>query len=586
MIILGLNYLVHEASAALLVDGEIKAAVEEERFSRVKFDKTFPSEAVRYCLKVANLSVADLDHVAFSWKPTYFPVGDPNFLCSLMNRVGGDIRGLRSIIRPCKRHIYMRMKVPVHIRRELGPGKYRIHFVQHHQAHAASAFYVSGFSEAVALSVDGHGEWEGTTIAIADRQGIRPLRRIYAPHSLGFLYAAATRHLGFRPMSDEYKVMGLASYGKASGQIDDLIRLEANGGYRLDLSYFELDGDFFTGFSQKFVRRFGPPRQPNQEITEHHQQFAATVQALFVKVLCHMGEWAKKQTGFANVVVAGGCGLNGPANYALVSEVGFKNIFVQPAASDAGTSLGAAFAVGADQTARRSVSTFSPYLGPAFPDEFVEQKLKGYNLCYVRPANFARAVARLLNEGHMIGHFNGRMEWGPRALGNRSILADPRQAEMKDKVNKAVKFREGFRPFAPAVILERAHEFFDMGVSDSPYMTLVVPAKVRAIEAIPAVVHVDGTCRVQTVARQQNPLFYDILSEFGRESGVPILLNTSFNVKNEPIVCTPDDAVRCFFSTGLDFLAIGSFVVGKSPSALRTLRSVAVEEGVPSLVEN
>lgn len=568
MIILGLNYVFHEASAALIVNGRIIVAAEEERFSRVKFDNRFPKQAANYCLREADLKGRDLDIVAFSWNPSYLPIGDPRFRANLRSRIYGELRGLRSFTRPIQRHAYLRFRVPAHIRKELGPGKYRIHFVQHHMAHAASAFLVSGFDKAVVLTVDGHGEWEGTTIAAGQGNEIRPLRKVYSPHSLGFLYAAATRYLGFEPFSDEYKVMGLAAFGKPSGRLNDLVRLDPDGSYRFDLSYFSLDGDFITGFSEKFVDRFGPPRDPDGEVSDRHNQIAADIQDLFVRAYCHLGRWARRKTGFENVVVAGGCGLNGPANYALINDVGFKDIFVQPAASDSGTSLGAALATWMEKDGDSPNFTQSPYLGPAFSEEYIAQKLMTYKLGFTKPANFARAVADLLKQGYIVAHFNGRMEWGPRALGNRSILADPRCASMKDRVNSAVKFREAFRPFAPAVKAESSPDFFEMRISQSPYMTLVVPARSNGISSIPAVVHVDGTCRVQTLRQEQNPPFYEILDEFEKLTGVPILLNTSFNVKGEPIVCTPDDAIRCFFTTGLDFLAIDPFIVGKKEALL------------------
>lgn len=561
MYILGISAFYHDSAAALIKDGQLIAAAQEERFTRKKHDESFPFKAIQYCLDYAGIKIQDIDYIGFYDKPfvkferllkthlEYFPRGYKGFLAAMP--------------------IWLRQKLWTKdiIRRELGYKKDTILFGEHHISHAASSFLVSGFNEAAIITMDGVGEWSTTTYGIGKDTDIQLFYEIRFPHSLGLLYSAFTYYLGFKVNSAEYKVMGLAPYGKPRfyDKLRELIEVKDDGSFVMNMKYFEYPyGLKMTNgyFDQLFG---GKRRTPETKVTEREADIAASIQLLTEEILLKMASFVHRQTGMQNLCLAGGVALNCVANGRLLRESPFKQLFIQPAAGDAGGAIGVAFYIYNTilQQPRQYVMT-NAYLGPEYSAEEIKAILDGYSAQYeaLERDQLIRRVAELLAQGKIIGWFQGRMEFGPRALGARSILADPRDPKMKDIVNEKIKHREAFRPFAPSVLEDRVSENFDFNGS-SPFMLLVAQTK-NGFERMPAITHVDGSARLQTVSRRENPLYYDLIAEFARITSLPVILNTSFNVRGEPIVCTPQDAYLCFMRTDIDYLAIGPFLLDKA----------------------
>jgi len=583
--ILGISAFYHDSAACLVRDGEIIAAAQEERFTRVKHDFSFPGNAVGYCLEEAGLSVEQLDLVAFYDKPFL------KFERILETYLAYAPVGIRSWLQAVPLWLKQKLFLGETIRRELGfEGK--IVFPQHHESHAASAFYPSPYSEAAILTIDGVGEWATTTYGVGRGNEIELLAEIRFPHSLGLLYSAFTYFTGFKVNSGEYKLMGLAPYGEPV--YEDLIRRELidikpDGSFKLNLEYF----DYCAGLrmtNSRFDKLFGgPPRKSESPITRREMDMARSIQAVTEEVILRMGRHVHSRTGMKNLCLAGGVALNCVANGRLLKEGPFESIWIQPAAGDAGGAVGSAlFAwhryLGKSRTADGvRDSQRGSYLGPEFKTAQVEAFLKENNYPYIRvPAEVLPAkVAELIDSQKVIGLLQGRMEFGPRALGGRSIIGDARSPEMQRVMNLKIKFRESFRPFAPSVLREDVAEYFDFGC-ESPYMLLVgqvredklvvggSDGKMSGLEkvnqvrsVVPAITHVDNSARVQTVERQYSPLYYDIINEFKKRTGCPVIINTSFNVRGEPIVCTPEDAYRCFMRTNMDYLVLGDCLLDK-----------------------
>jgi len=561
MNILGISAFYHDSAAALVQDGKLIAAAQEERFTRKKHDEGFPLHATRYCLREADIDIKDVDYVVFYDKPftkferlffTYFdqfPRGIGSFVYSIP--------------------IWMREKLWIKsiIRHELGYSG-EILFNDHHLSHAASAFLVSPFQEAAILTVDGVGEWSTSTWGVGRGSSIELLYETRFPHSLGLFYSAYTYYLGFKVNSAEYKVMGLAPYGQPTfyDRVRETIEWKPDGSFRLNTEYF----DFLHGLrmtNERFHRLFGgPPRSPETRLTQREFDIAASVQKVTDEIMVALARHIHKETGMRKLCMAGGVALNCVANAKVLEQSDFEDVWVQPAAGDAGGALGAAFYLW--NTVFENPRTFvmeHAYWGPQYSEEEIRSCLDSLGARYRRlePADLTREVASLIANNRVVGWFQGRMEFGPRALGSRSILADARDPKMKDTLNMKIKFREGFRPFAPSVIHERAPEFFEMEkLRSSPFMLFVANVKPDK-RVIPSVTHVDGSARLQTVERHTNPLYYDLIAEFERQTGVPVIINTSFNVRGEPIVCTPADAYRCFMRTNMDNLVVGPYLLAK-----------------------
>jgi carbamoyltransferase len=593
MYILGISRH-HDSAAALLKDNEVVAAAEEERFTRQKHYGGFPTQAIRYCLDEAGITLSDVDHVAYFWQRwaellfsvKHFVRYFPDTLQIFTQAAG---KGLWKTIESdgaqehyddydaggaVLLHLARTFTLPKTLRESLGhtgPVKHKLHFVDHHTAHACSTFFLSPFEEAAIFSVDGIGS-DGTCTLLATGRGnkIQELRRVKYPNSLGAMYSLVTEYLGFYPTSDEGKVMGLAPYGTDRYVQDfrQILHLGPDGTYELDLSWFEHHRTAKHQVSQKFVDKFGPPRpRIKAPVEQHYADVAYALQKVLEEAGIHIARWLYEQTGLKNVCMAGGVALNSVMNGRILLETPFEEFFAQPAASDSGTALGAALYV-ANCTLGLSRSNGDYiYLGPGFTETEIEATLRRSGVNYTRMDNIAQHVARQVADGKVVGWFQGRMEYGPRALGNRSILADPRNPESKPRLNEKVKHREPFRPFAPSVLLERSGDYFASGYP-SPVMLLVFDVLQHRQSEVPAITHVDGTARVQTVSRDANPLYWQLIKSFEEMTGVPMVVNTSFNDNNEPIVCKPTDAINCLLNTDLDGLALGPFWVEKErPSA-------------------
>ena len=592
MRILGISAFYHDSAAALIDDGRIVAAAQEERFTRRKHDAAFPHNAITYCLAEAGVTADELDHVVFYDKPFL------KFERLLETYIALAPRGFRSF----------KMSIPLWLREKLFQknllrdelekfsgffDKSRLLFCEHHLSHAASAFYPSPFSDAAVLTMDGVGEWATTSAALGNGNRLEIFQEIHFPHSLGLLYSALTYYTGFKVNSGEYKVMGLAPYGEpkyAKLILDNLIDLKPDGSFRLDMSFF----DYCTGFTMtndRFAELFGEPvRSPDQLLTRFHMDVAASIQAVLDEAVLRLTRSLAKQSGSRNLCLAGGVALNCVANGKVLRDGRFDNIWIQPAAGDAGGAVGAALAAyhifkGLPRVTNGADGMSGSFLGPGFAQAEIERRLTaaGAKFTVLDVNAMIEATAQALAAQKAVGWFQGRMEFGPRSLGARSILGDPRSPEMQKTLNLKVKSRESFRPFAPAVLREDVLDWFDLA-SDSPYMLIVADVKKekhRAMTAeeqalfgieklnvsrseIPAVTHVDYSARIQTVHSDTNPLFHQLLSRFKTLTGCPILVNTSFNVRGEPIVCTPEDAFRCFMGNELDMLVVGNCVLQKA----------------------
>ncbi len=576
--ILGISAFYHDSAAALIVDGEIIAAAQEERFTRVKQNASFPSQAIEYCLQEAGLSADEIDYAGFYEKPFL------KFERLLETTLAFAPFGFRAFLNTIPGWLQTKLHLPRIIKREL-QGKYqkRIVFCEHHESHAASAFFPSPFEEAAILTVDGVGEWATAAYGVGQGNRIKLQSELHYPHSPGLLYSAFTYYCGFRVNSGEYKLMGLAPYGEP--RFADLIReklvdIKADGSIRLDLSYFNFCHGL-TMTSTRFHRLFGgPPRQPETEITQQHKDLAASIQVVLEEILLKMVQHVHAETQQTRLCMAGGVALNCVANGRILREGPFDEVWIQPAAGDAGGALGVAQLIwhqllNQPRITHATDQQRGSFLGPRFDEaeiqQFLDQQQITYH-CLSEDQQLCQEVARLLAEEKVVGWFQGRMEFGPRALGGRSIVADPRSAQMQSMLNQKIKFRESFRPFAPAVLRERVTDYFDFPERcESPYMLQL--AQVQPKANIPAVTHIDGSSRLQTVDAERHGLFYQLISEYEKLTGVPLLINTSFNVRGEPPVCTPQDAWHCFMSTDLDVLVLEHFVVMKSEQSAEQMQA-------------
>ncbi|WP_036257532.1 carbamoyltransferase family protein [Methylocapsa aurea] len=595
MLVLGISAFYHDSAAALIRDGQIVAAAQEERFTRKKHDPSFPVNAIAYCLSEAKASGEDVDRIAFYEKPflkferlieTYLafaPSGFESFRKAMPLWIGEKLFQRDLLLRELSA-----------ISPALGE-KPKLRFSEHHFSHAASAYYPSPFQSALVLTMDGVGEWATTSAAIGQGDDLSITKEIHFPHSLGLLYSAFTYYTGFKVNSGEYKVMGLAPYGEpkyAKAIFDHLIDVKPDGSFRLNLDYFS----FCTGLTMtdsRFEAMFGgPARRPDQPLEQRHMDLAASIQAVTEEVVLRLTRSLSTQTGLRHLCLAGGVALNCVANGKVLRDGRFDRIFIQPAAGDAGGALGAALAVFYDENRRSDGAKIvkepdsmqGAYLGPSFEQSDIECRLKAAGAIYsvVDDDALISQTATALANGRAVGWHQGRMEFGPRSLGGRSILGDPRSPTMQKALNLKVKYRESFRPFAPSVLRERVADWFELD-ADSPYMLLVADVKsdrCRKMSAeeqalfgidklnvlrsdIPAVTHVDYSARIQTVHKETNPRYYALISRFEELTGCPVLINTSFNVRGEPIVCTPEDAFACFMGSEIEFLAVGNCILHK-----------------------
>lgn len=595
MNILGLSAYYHDSAACLLRDGEIVAAAQEERFTRKKHDHRFPSSSVAYVLQEGGVGIDEIDHVVFYDKPFL------KFERLLSTAVAVAPSGLPSFLKSMPLWLKEKLHMRTEIARLTG-FKGKILFTQHHESHAASAFYPSPFDEAAIVCFDGVGEWATTSYWVGRGNRIEPLKEIRFPHSIGLLYSAFTYYTGFKVNSGEYKVMGLAPYGtpKYAPLIrEHLIELKDDGSFRMNLDYFNYTRGL-TMTNGRFDRLFGgPPRDPESPLTQRDLDLAASIQEVTEEVMLRIARHVRDATGMRNLCLAGGVALNCVGNGRILREQLFDGIWIQPAAGDAGGALGAALVawhqhLNEPRTPPKTLDAqHGSYLGPSYTNDQIEQSLRTLGAKWDVLGDDAIIVetAKLLADGNVVGWFDGRMEFGPRALGARSILGDPRSPEMQKRMNLKIKFRESFRPFAPAVLAEHAAEWFELGVP-SPYMLLVADVRQEhriamtaeqdalfgidklnvARSTIPAVTHVDFSARVQTVHRETNPRFHALISEFRDRTGVPVLVNTSFNVRGEPIVCTPEDAYRCFVGTEMDVLVAGNCILRRDQQPRMNLK--------------
>ena len=598
--ILGISAFYHDSAAALVVDGELVAAAQEERFTRKKHDARFPKHAVDYCLNEAGLTPDQLDYVGFYDKPLQ------TFERLLETYLAFAPAGFRSF----RSSIPVWLKEKLHLPREIRKGlreqyKGRFVFTNHHESHAASAFFPSPFDEAAIMTLDGVGEWSTTCLGVGRGNKIELTHDVRFPHSLGLLYSAFTYYTGFKVNSGEYKVMGLAPYGEPEFKdliLEHVMDLKEDGSFRMDMSYFNYCQGL-TMTSDKFNRLFGgPPQKPEATVTQREMNLAASVQAVSEEVMLRTARHIHQQTGSKNLVMAGGVALNCVGNGRILREGPFENIWIQPAAGDAGGALGTALFIWhqlleKERTTNGKDSQRASRLGPAFPDDeiakYLDQNGAVYSTCE-SDEQLCEEVASLIASEKVIGWFQGRMEFGPRALGSRSIIGDARSQKMQSLMNLKIKFRESFRPFAPIVLKEHVHEYFQMRENeDSPYMLLVAPVREEIRNAlpddyektfgidklnysrssIPAITHVDFSARVQTVDTERDPLLHQLISRFKEKTDCPVLINTSFNVRSEPIVCSPEDAWHCFLMTDMDVLVLGRHILLKEQQTKKMTES-------------
>lgn len=596
--ILGISAFYHDSAAALIIDGDIKAAAQEERFTRKKHDDRFPENAIRFCLSSNNVALSEIDYIIFYDKPLL------KFERILETYLSFAPRGFGSFVKAMPVWLKEKLFLKVLLRKELckiGNLKKKelptLLFNEHHNSHAASAYFASPFDEAVVLCLDGVGEWATTSIWHGVSNKMEPFQQLNFPHSLGLLYSAFTYYLGFKVNSGEYKLMGLAPYGEpkyAELIFEKLLNLRDDGSFELNLKYF----DFTTGLrmtSEKFHALFGaPPRTPETEISQRDMDLASSIQKVTEEIVLKMVNKVSEDFSTKNLCLAGGVALNCVANGRILRESQFENLWVQPAAGDAGGAVGAALTcwheyLGQAKPDQKNDRMHGAFLGPAFSNSEVKYCLDDCNAVYeeLEEKELCRRVAKLIANGEVVGWFRGRMEFGPRALGGRSILGDARNPKMQSNLNLKIKFRESFRPFAPIVKREDVNEWFDLN-SDSPYMLIVAPVNAKKLikdnkdsfhltgldrlgiqrSTIPAVTHVDNSARIQTVQQDTNPTLYSLLDEFQKLTGCPVLVNTSFNVRNEPIVCTPLEAYQCFMRTNMDYLVLENYLLykGKQPT--------------------
>jgi len=587
--VLGISAYYHDSAACLVRDGELVAAAQEERFTRKKHDEEFPHHAVDYCLREGGVKIEDVDYVGFYDKPLL------KFERILENYLGVAPKGVKSFLTAMPVWLKEKLFTGDALRRELGGYEGKLLFAEHHESHAASAFYPSPFQEAAVLTMDGVGEWATSSYGVGRGKDLEILAELRYPHSLGMLYSAFTYYTGFKVNSGEYKVMGLAPYGEPRfvGLImDQVLQLKEDGSFKLNMDLFNyLHG--LTMTNGAFDKLFGgPPRKPESELTQREMDLAASVQVVTEEIMLRMARHVHRETGMENLCLAGGVALNCVGNGRLLREGPFKQLWIQPAAGDAGGALGVALAIyhkvlgnERHRNGAQLDTMKGSYLGPAYSDAEIEAFLKEAGAVYEKLSTdemIARTAADLADE-KVIGWLQGRMEFGPRSLGGRSILGDPRSRKMQSIMNLKIKFRESFRPFAPSVLREHVSDYFDLDC-DSPYMLIVAPVnearrikmtdeqqrlfgieKLNVLRSdLPSITHVDYSARIQTVHAETNPLYHALLTRFRDLTGCPVLVNTSFNVRGEPIVCTPKDAYLCFMRTEMDTLVLGSFVLDKA----------------------
>ncbi|HWB01184.1 MAG TPA: carbamoyltransferase C-terminal domain-containing protein [Pirellulales bacterium] len=579
MIILGINAYHGDSAACIVVDGRLVAAVEEERLLRIKHWAGFPTEAIQYCLDAAGCSAADVDHLAVNRDPKANLIKKAIFAI----RKGPSMSLIRERLRNAAKMRDVRQQFCQHFGLTTGGAKPQMHYVEHHVAHLASAFLVSPYDRAACVSIDGFGDFVGAMWGLGEHNSLRIDQRVYFPHSLGLFYLAITQFLGFPHYGDEFKVMGLAAYGspKYMAEMRKLVHLLPNGGFALELDCFRHHGEGVTMtweggaptidpvYSGQMTQLLGPPRSPEQPLEQRHRDLAASMQAMYEEALFHVLNHVARTTGADRLCLAGGCAMNSLANGKIVLNTPFREVYIPPAPGDAGGAIGAAYYVWNCQLRQpRSFVMDAPYWGPEFSDQAVAQAVEQ---CALLPAQaeierldeaaLCRRTAEAIAAGEVVGWFQGRLEWGPRALGNRSILVDPRHAGMKDILNSRIKRRESFRPFAPAILDSYTGDYFEQQQPD-PFMSKVYKIRAEKRADIPTAAHEDGTGRLQTVSQAANPRYWRVIDEFRQLTGVPIVINTSFN-ENEPIVHTPEQAIDCFLRTKMDVLAIGPFFCRK-----------------------
>ena len=563
---LGISCYYHDSAAALLKDGIVIAAVEEERFSRKKFDDDFPKKAIQWCLDETKIKPYQIDSVAFYDKPVL------KFERLLDNYIAVAPRGLYSFLDTIPKWLHKRLWIKNDIKKSLKGFKGDIIFPDHHMSHAAYAFYTSPFDEAAILSVDGVGEWTTASFGIAKNNSINLSNDIRWPHSLGLLYSAFTYFLGFKVNEGEYKLMGLSAYGKPRYYdliLDNLVDVKDDGSIHLNMKYFAFTYDKVMT-NKKFSELFGVlPRKKDEKMEQIHFDLGASIQKVLEEIILKMAKHIHEKTGMKNLCYGGGVALNGVANYRLLQEGPFENIFIPPSPGDAGSAVGCAqyayyihhknISKNTKQDSSQKIRE-NVYTGPEYTDEEIKEFLDSKDINYETfdRESLLQNTAKLITEGSIVGWYQGKMEWGPRALGNRSILADPRNKKMKEILNEKIKHRESFRPFAPSIMEEYISDYFEIDIP-SPYMLMV--AKIKQPEKIPAVTHVDGTGRLQSVSKDSNPLYYDLINEFYKITNVPIIINTSMNVMGEPIVNTPEQAYNMVLKTDMDCIVLGNNII-------------------------
>ncbi len=564
--ILGIGGYSHDASTALICDGKLVAAVQEERLTRIKHQGGIPYKSIRYCLKAGGIKPADVSAVAFYTKKSNWDRILWDVFKDSIKKLNYTIFNMSGFANSIGYRVYKSLNFRADLARffyETGFSKNTFFDYDHHTCHAASGFYSSPFERAVILCLDSVGDGKTTSFFLGEGHLIKEIfPSIKYPHSIAHVYNRITKYLGFTSSGDEYKVMGLAAYGKPLyfDKLKDLVIYEKDG-YRLNMKYFSYQYEY--SLSKRFFKEFGAARKKEEAITAHHKNMAASMQKLFEDVLFHLASIVKNKSGFRNLVISGGAALNCKGNGKLLYRGEFDNVFVPPGASDLGTSLGAAlYHYHQKLDMPRNFTLETDGLGPEYSDEEIRNALERSVLRYERIENPADTAAKLVADGNIVGWFQGRMEFGPRALGYRSILADPRRESIKDKINKTIKFREEFRPFAPSMLQEYTKEYFNKNIS-SPFMTFTLDITPANKENLAGVVHVDGSVRLHTVSKEDQPLYYSLIEKFYNLTGVPAVLNTSFNLMDEPIVCSPQDAIRTFFSCGMDVLVIGNYLVRK-----------------------
>ncbi len=573
MHILGFNAYGHDSAAAILINDKLTCAVEEERLNRKKHAGGFPKLSIQCCLDHEQLGIDEIDHVAFFWKPSVSLVHIPVYALKFWNKLPSLIKEQRNFSVEenlgMLNYIKDMYRLPIRLKEEFGSRqpRFKFHFLEHHLCHAASAFYPSSFEEAAILTIDGAGEWATTLLAKGSNNRISKLRNVNTPYSLGAFYQAISMHLGFKLIEGPGKLMGLASYGNPDTEVytkmKALFQLKTDGTYAFDTRYFSYYYTRKSGVSKKFTDVFGPSKTEGANWTDHELNVAAAAQRMVEEVVLHMAGNLKKITRSQNLCMAGGVALNSVANGILAKSGLFKEIYIQPAAGDSGTAIGSTLLVNHQLLNRQRQPINTAFLGPSYSKEQCIQALQSAGVMYTdHGQDCYEYIAEQLHSNKIVAWFQGNMEFGPRALGNRSILANPGHPDMKDILNKRVKFRESFRPFAAIVTEEDCAAFFDHDYPN-PYMLLVYNVKPEQRSVLPAITHVDGTVRIQTVNEKENLPMRRLLKAFEKRSGFPVLINTSFNIKSEPIVCTPENAIQSFLASDIDFLVLGDMVVTK-----------------------